>query len=192
MVSTNNTEALKHQAPITYPAVKLTAQIGADAHTWQGKIDRAESRYDSASQQLFLIAQVPEPYGHQPPLRAGLFVRADITGKTLNNVFILPRHTVRRGNEVALAIKDGNQTILTRKKIEVLWRDEKVMITQSLETGDVLITTPIDYATNGQELLIHVKGEAAPAPPKRPPFGKGGPGKGNGKGPRKKKGQPKK
>ncbi len=192
MVSTNNTEALKHQAPITYPAVKLTAQIGADAHTWQGKIDRAESRYDSASQQLFLIAQVPEPYGHQPPLRAGLFVRADITGKTLNNVFILPRHTVRRGNEVALAIKDGNQTILTRKKIEVLWRDEKVMITQSLETGDVLITTPIDYATNGQELLIHVKGEAAPAPPKRPPFGKGGPGKGKGKGPGRKKGQPKK
>ena len=104
----------------------------------------------------------------------------------------LPRHAVRRGNEVALAIKDGNQTVLTRRKIDVLWRDEKIMITQSLEPNDVLITTPIDYATNGQELLIHVKGEAAPTPPKRPPFGKGGPGKGKGKGPGKKKRQPKK
>ena len=204
LVSTNNTEALKHQAPITYPDVKLTAQIGVDTHTWQGKINRAESRYDSASQQLFLIAQVPEPYGHQPALRAGLFVRADITGNTLTDVFILPRHTVRRGNEVVLAIKkpDSKNTkkegashkdsqqkptkkpggpqekgpskpkathILERKTIEILWRDEKRIITpftkddpDSLQPGDVLITTSIEYATKDQPLIVRIEGEPLP------------------------------
>ena len=214
LVSTNNTEALNHQAPITYPAVKLTAQIGVDAHTWQGKIDRAESRYDSASQQLFLIAQVPEPYGHQPALRAGLFVRADITGNTLTDVFILPRHTVRRGNEVVLAIKktgskkpkkqgasqkysqqkstkkpEGPQKkgpskpkathILERKTIEILWRDEKRIITpftkddpDSLQPGDVLITTSIEYATKDQPLIVRIEGEPLPKDkPERKPGG---------------------
>ena len=50
-------------------------------------------------------AQVPEPYRKRPALRAGLFVRANITGNTDDNVFVLERHTVRRGNEVALAVE---------------------------------------------------------------------------------------
>ncbi len=195
LVSTNNTEAFKQQPPMVHPAVKLTAKIGVDSHSWQGKIDRAESRYDSASQQLFLIAQVAEPYARKPALRAGLFVRADITGKTLDNVFILPRHAVRRGNQVALAITDGDKKFLTTKTIEILWSDEKVMVTRSLEPGDVLITTPIEYANKGDELIVHIAGEATP---KSLPFGKsgkGGPMKGNdkfkGKGSGKKKSKPK-
>ena len=175
LVSTNDTQALKGQPKTDSLPVTLTARIGVDTWEWPGKIDRAEGRYDSASQQLFLIAQVPEPYGRQPALRAGLFVRADITGKTLDNVFILPRHTVRRGDEVALALMKGDKTTLIRKQIEILWRDEKVMITRSLKAGDILITTPIEYATDGQQLTIAIDGKAPPAPKGQRP------GKGDGK-----------
>ena len=173
LVSTNNTEALKNQPPITRPAVSIHAVIGATTNTWHGFIDRAESRYDAASQQLFLIGQIPEPYRRQPALRAGLFVRAIITGNTLDNVFILPRHAVRRGNEVALSVTHGKRTVLQRKPIEILWRDEKVIVTRSLQPGDVLITTPVEYATNGQELIVTVEGEAPPKPPRKKDFGKG-------------------
>jgi RND family efflux transporter MFP subunit len=194
LVSTNDTQALINQPKMESPPVTLTAQIGVDAYNWPGKIDRAEGRYDATSQQLFLIAQVPEPYGRKPALRAGLFVRADITGKTLNNIFILPRHTVRRGDEVALAIKKGDKTTLIRQKIEILWRDEKVMITRSLKAGDILITTPIEYATDGQQLTIAVDGKAPPAPKGQRPGkggGKNGPMKGKkGKGSGSKKGKP--
>ena len=206
LVNINNTQAHKNQQQLDRPAVKLTAEIGAKAYhegkwlhkreitPWEGWIDRAESRYDSTSQQLFLIAHVEEPYGSLPALRAGLFVRADITGKTLDNVFILPRRAVRRGNEVALSIKwhpprafPGKQEqntkkpsqkgpppkvkgkkknkipdILVRREIVVLWRDKKWIITESLKKDDILITTPIDYATNGQELDVDVQGEPPP------------------------------
>ena len=173
LVSTNNTEALNDQPPITRPAVSIHAAIGATTHTWHGFIDRAESRYDAASQQLFLIGQIPEPYRRQPALRAGLFVRATITGNTLDNVFILPRHAVRRGNEVALSITENDRTVLQRKEIKILWRDEEVIVTRSLKPGDVLIITPVDYATNGQELRVHIAGEAPPKPTRKKDFGKG-------------------
>jgi multidrug resistance efflux pump len=210
LVDTNKTQAHEYLKTLTgpndegKPSVTLTKVIGADTNSWQGVIDRAESRYDSASQQLFLIAQVPKPYSYKDidskhpkskhPLRAGLFVRANITGKTLDNVFILPRRAVRRGNEVALSIKwhpprafptrqeqnpkkpsqkgppakvKGKKKnkipdILVRREIDVLWRDKKWIITQSLKKGDVLITTPIDYATNGQELDVNAQGEPPP------------------------------
>ena len=162
LVSTNHTRALENQPVVLRPHVDLRATIGAGTHEWVGTIDRAESRYDAASQQLFLIAQIPEPYRRQPALRAGLFVRAIITGNTLDNVFILPRHAVRRGNEVALSITENDRTVLQRKDIIILWRDEKVIVTRSLKAGDVVITSPVPYATNGQELRVHVAGEAPP------------------------------
>ena len=190
LVSTNNTHALAFQPKIEPPLVTLSAQIGANIYNWQGKIDRAESRYDATSQQLFLIAQVPEPYGRQPALRAGLFVRAKITGKTLENVFKLPRQAVRRGDEVALAVQDKkepNKTIIERKKIEIIWRDEKYVVTRlndPLKAGDILITTPVEYATDGQQLRVATDGKPPPEPRKRSQ-GKGGaykPDKGNRKG----------
>ena len=190
LVSTNNTQALTYQAKIEPPTVNLSAQIGANIYNWPGKIDRAESRYDATSQQLFLIAQVPEPYGRQQPLRAGLFVRAKITGKTLENVFVLPRRAVRRGDEVALAVqdkKDADKTIIERQQIEIIWRDKTNVITRlnkPLKAGDILITTPVEYATDGQQLRIAIDGKPPPEPKKRPQ-GKGGankPGKGNRKG----------
>ena len=183
LVSTNDTEALQNQATATRPAVTLTAEIGEQRFQWKGTIDRAEGRYDAASQQLFLIAQVAEPYRTQPALRAGLFVRADITGNTLSNVFVLPRHVVRRGNEVALLVQEGNRKILKRQPISVLWRDQKVIVTADLQAGDKVITTPVDYATNGQQL--REPGDPLPGPP---PTGKGkgkGKNKGNGKAPKK-------
>ena len=88
-------------------------------------------------------------------------------------MFILPRHAVRRGNEVALSVTRGKRTVLQRQQIEILWRDEKVIVTRSLKPGDVLIITPVEYATNGQELIVTVAGETPPKPPRKKDFGKG-------------------
>jgi len=142
----------------------LSVELTAEMHRWQGHISRDSGRHDATSQQLALIAHIPEPYGDRPYLRAGLFVQATITGDTLENVFVLPRHAVRHGNEVALAIQKDGQSTLKRRIIEILWSNEAVIVTRSLKSGDVIITTPIDYATNGQSLQVRVVGEAVPPP----------------------------
>ena len=73
---------------------------------------------------------------------------------------------MRNGNEVALAIQKDGQSILKRLKIKILWRNEKDVVTDTvkLKSGDVIITTPIDYATNGQSLQVRIVGEAVPPP----------------------------
>ena len=80
---------------------------------------------------------------------------------------VLPRHAVRHGNEVALAIQKNDQSILKRLEIKILWRNEKVVVTRSLQPGDVLITEPIDYATNNQPLKVRIEGETGKGKPKR-------------------------
>jgi len=82
----------------------------------------------------------------------------------LEKVFVIPRHAVRHGNEVALSIQKNGQSILKRQDIEILWRDETEVVTRSLQAGDVIITTPIDYATNEQLLQVRIEGEAPPTP----------------------------
>ncbi|MDC0144070.1 hypothetical protein OAK45_06030 [Verrucomicrobia bacterium] len=162
--NTNETQATQIEVPIDPPAVEIRMQIGRDMHRWQGHISRDSGRHDATSQQLALIAHIPEPYDDTPYLRSGLFVQATITGDTLENVFVLPRHAVRNGNEVALAIQKDGQSILKRFEIKILWRNETVIVTRSLKPNDIIITTPIDYATNGQSLQVRVDGEAAPPP----------------------------
>ncbi len=144
------------------PQVELSAVIGGRTNTWSGAIVRTQERYDPASQQLFLVAQVRQPYASRPPLRAGQFVRARIHGRVLENVYKLPRSAVRRGNEVALAVKTDKGYILQRREIEVLWRERGVIVTSSLEEGDVLITSPIEYATNEEPIVPLIDGEPPP------------------------------
>ena len=58
-----------------------------------------------------------------------------------------------------------------------------MIVTADLKTGDKVITTPVDYATNGQQL--RESGDPLPGPP---PNGKGkgkGKNKDNGKAPKK-------
>ena len=84
---------------------------------------------------------------------------------------------------MALLVQEGDEKILKRQPITVLWRDQKVIITADLQAGDKVITTPVDYATNGQRL--HESGAPLPGPP---PHGKGkGKTKGKGKAPKKTK-----
>ena len=180
--NTNETQATQIEVPIDPPAVEIRMQIGRNMHRWQGHISRDSGRHDATSQQLALIAHIDKPYGDTPYLRAGLFVQATITGDTLENVFVLPRHAVRHGNEVALAIQKDGQSILKRFEIKILWRNEKDVVTRSLKPGDVIITTPIDYATNGQSLQVRVDGEAAPPPFNGKPKSKKGEQGKNGKG----------
>ena len=113
-------------------------------------------------------------------------MQATITGDTFENVFKLPRHAGRHGNEVALATRKWwsfHRLFLERHDIKILWRDEEWVITRSLQPGDVLITTPIDYATNDQALQVRIEGEASPGPlngkpkGKKDKRGKGGKGK---------------
>ena len=143
------------------PPVTFVAELGRQAWTWQGRIVRAEGAIDTRSRQLFVIAQVDDPYERRadgrPPLRVGQFVRARIEGRTLEGAFVLPRGALREGNEVLLVDADSR---LSRRAVTVAWTDEdRAVVTAGLSAGDVVNVTPLAVASDGTLVAATIDGE---------------------------------
>jgi len=160
------------------PSVTLHGKVGRQEAAWQGRIVRTEGAYDASSRQLFVIAQVDDPYGRtttgQPPLKVGQFVTAEIDGSLLKDAFIIPRSALRSGSEV-LVIDKANK--LFRRTIDVLWSDSDNVVTRdNLKEGELLCLTQVPFAVDGALCIPDIEGEG-----KRVLEGQGG-GKGEGKG----------
>jgi len=89
---------------------------------------RTDSTYDTATRALFAIAEVADPYGAGAskdgvPLAPGLFVDADISGKSFDNVITIPRAVLTGGVEVGelvvLSPMERSRTEMTLKVLDV-------------------------------------------------------------------------
>ena len=136
------------------PDVLLRAEIGGTVETWKGQVVRVEGAIDERSRQLFVVAQVDDPYAHnagdRPPLKIGLYADAVVEGKILDDVFVLPRAAVRAGGEV-IVIDAENKIV--RQPVKTVWSDrENVVIPGEdggLKAGDIICLTPLAFPANG-------------------------------------------
>ncbi|MFT5033900.1 MAG: RND family efflux transporter MFP subunit, partial [Bacteroidia bacterium] len=96
--------------------VSLSSRQGDSTYEWQAELVRTEGVLDERSRVLFAVAEVVDPYGvntrRDAPLRVGTFVQANISGKTMSNIVVLPRHVLRTGNQVWVV--DGNNRLVNR------------------------------------------------------------------------------
>ncbi|HBS26058.1 MAG TPA: efflux transporter periplasmic adaptor subunit [Gammaproteobacteria bacterium] len=135
------------------PGAKVIISKGE--HRWVGEIVRSAGAIDSQSRQQFVIVKVDNPYSRstpgRPPLKIGLFVDAQIAGKSLTNVIVIPRAALREEDSVLLVVDNK----LTRRDIKIVWRTEnKVVVSGGLQVEDQLITSPISYAAEGSKVTI--------------------------------------
>ncbi len=138
------------------PPVELIATLGGKETVWQGRIVRTEGTIDTRSRQLFVIAQVVNPYARyargRSPLKIGQFVRARIQGRELKNVYVLPR-SILVGTDSVLIVDKENR--IHYQQVEVVWQDHRDLVIQSgLTPGDRIIATPMPFATEGAEIRI--------------------------------------
>lgn len=151
------------------PRVSLRATIGRQSWRWEGRIVRAEGAIDTRSRQLFVVAQVDDPYergaDERPPLRIGQFVEAAIDGRMLPGAFVLPRAALRDGGAV-LVVDDESR--LQRREVEVAWTDgEEVVVVAGLAEGEVVNVTPLAVAASGTRVSATIDG-VPPVPRGRP------------------------
>ncbi|OMH25978.1 hypothetical protein BGP75_25365 [Motiliproteus sp. MSK22-1] len=142
------------------PEVSLQAQIGRQQYSWSGKVVRVEGAIDQGSRQLFVVAQIEDPYslGPQgnPPLKIGQFVQAKIKGKLLQGVYVFPRTALNQDNTV-LIIEKGR---LQSRILDPLWTDEESVVASSgLENGDLLNLTPMGAGVSGLAVRAVIDGE---------------------------------
>lgn len=153
--------------------VTLTASFGNEETVWEGKVVRAEGALDSRSRQINVVAQVDDPYGprHSQPLKVGLFVEAEIEGKTLEDVYVLPRTALREARFV-LTITEDNR--LLRVPVEPIWATSREVIfrTPEIEPGTRVSLTQMALALDGMPVQPIMEGEEAPAAGARAPKSK--------------------
>lgn len=150
--------------------VTLVDALNDDSgQTWAGKIVRTEGALDERSRKLFIIARVDDPFGLNPknkasatnsnsPLRIGQPVRAILQGETIPNVFVIPRNTLRRPNEVLVV--DPKELTLKRQKIIPVWSDpENLIVQEDLIEGWHLVTNRLAAAPEGAKVQIIEKEE---------------------------------
>ena len=145
-------------------AVTLHAEVGGRAAEWQGKLHRMEGAVDPDSRVWYAVARVDDPYGlqhpeQQTPLAVGLFVEAEIEGRTVDNVFQLPRSALRNEDNVLIVDADNR---LRSRKVDVLRTDFKsALISSGLQAGDRVCVSPVEAFVDG--LLVEVVPEKIPA-----------------------------
>lgn len=131
----------------TAPKVNLNALVAGKVRQWDGRIMRTDSTYDTATRALFAIAEVADPYGEGAsddgvPLAPGMFVDADISGKSFENVITIPRDGLRPQDEVYIVDNLGKAEI---RKVEVLdATPDRAVLTGGVERGELVVLSPME------------------------------------------------
>ena len=139
-------------------ADRLDAIIRSDLigdEEWRAELVRTEGAIDESARQLHVIAQIDDPFGRESegrsPIKIGQYVTAEIEGKALSNVLVIPNNTIYQGTYV-YTVEDG---ILRRKDIDIAWQnDDEAVVASGLQPGDELVTTPLGQVTSGIRVSI--------------------------------------
>ncbi|TCO78462.1 efflux RND transporter periplasmic adaptor subunit [Chromatocurvus halotolerans] len=130
-------------------AVTLSSGSGTRQLRWTGRVARIESRIDSETRVIPVVVEVPEPLNterHATPLPFGLFVRAEIAGKSLADAVRIPQSALHGDSDV-FVFEDGR---LQRRTVDVeRLRDGLALITSGLDDGDRVVTTRLDLMFEG-------------------------------------------
>jgi RND family efflux transporter MFP subunit len=151
--------------PPSGPEVRLHTEFAGRPQTWTGRVVRTEGEIDPKSRMVNVVARIEDPYGlhddsDRPPLAVGLFVEAEILGRTAEDVVVLPRAALRSGapmdpdapDAVHVIDDDGRLQIRT---VEVLRTEpEWVVIGAGLETGERVSISPLPGVVDGMSVRV--------------------------------------
>ena len=149
------------------PLVVLQARFAGGLHEWEARIVRVGGEIDPATRMVNLIARVEDPYramGDRPPLSVGLFVDAEVVGRSVDSVFEVPRGALVGADRVWLVEDDR----LTQRQVGILRSDPDVaVVLDGLTSGDLISLTILETAVDG----MLVTPEAVVAPERQPELG---------------------
>lgn len=130
------------------PPFPVQAMIAGKAEVWQAELDRLEGEIDRATLSGYAIARIqPNEQGKFPAV--GLFVRAHLSGKTLDNVVEIPRAALRGAHDVWV-LEEGK---LAKRRAEVIRASrDTLIVTGDFQPGDQLVTTRLAAPVPGMEM----------------------------------------
>jgi multidrug efflux pump subunit AcrA (membrane-fusion protein) len=135
------------------PAVRLRAIIAGQEREWRGRLVRTEANIDPNSRFVYAVAQVHKPYEGEAPLVNGLFVEADIAGKTFDKILRLPRQALHEGDHL-LVLDSENK--LQFRDVELLQAvEEDVWVRGDIAPGERVIVSSLGYSREGMVITAN-------------------------------------
>ena len=131
------------------PQVELSALYAGTRRTWTGEIVRTEAEIDMQSRMLHVVARVDNRSQDQA-LNVGLFVNAEIEGRTANDVVQLPRTLLRNGSQVLIV--DNDDRLRYRDVDIVRLIEDQVIIGGGLEAGERICVSPLQTVVDGMRV----------------------------------------
>lgn len=167
------TEAFRVQVSIPYAWLKwitvprtedetgslavIKREVGSsDALIRYGYVIRILGDLDPNGRMVRLLVRVDDPLGlrneelRDSPLLLDTYVRVELLGPFVDNVYVIPRKAVREGDKVWII---NNENQLEVKPINVLFgRETDVVVDRGVLPGDRIVTSPIPTAIPGMLL----------------------------------------
>ena len=135
--------------------VELSSDLVGEQR-WQGHLVRTEGAIDDGSQQLYVIAQINDPYNLDSnvglPIKIGQYVTARIKGKVQSGALVIPNNAIYQGSYV-YTLTDDN--LLMRKDVTLAWQnDTQAIVKSGLQSGMRLVTTSLGQVSSGTKVAV--------------------------------------
>ncbi len=136
----------------------LVKIVYAGEYKRKGKVIKLLSDLEPEGRLARLLVEVQDPLNlkspdlQQPPLLIGEYVRVEIEGRELPDVFRIPRTALRDGANIWVITEDLRLDI---RPVETIWRNNQtVFINKGLVDGERLIVSDLSAPVAGIELRI--------------------------------------
>lgn len=140
------------------PQVALSATQRGRYAAWGARIVRTEGVVDETNRVTYAVARVTDPYkleslpGDETPLPMGTFVKARITGLSVDDIIRVPRSALRGTDQLMFVDVEGRLRIRT---VDVLRADaDYAYIRGGAEVGERISLTVIENAINGMKVRV--------------------------------------
>lgn len=136
--------------------IDLYTDVAGKLKHWRATLHRTEGVFDERSRVLYTVARIDDPYALKNPtgeiLRMGTFVNANIRGRALPDLIVLPRYVLRAGNLLWVIDKDN---ILRNRQVSVLRTgSDQIYVTAGLDDGETVCLTLLDSSFTGATVAL--------------------------------------
>jgi len=152
-------EAMSFQNSDAANTVALSGSANGNPASWSALIVRSEGVVNELNRSQYVVARISNPYklnqtltASTPPLLVGTFVTAKLKGKTLDNVFKVPRSALLQGSKVAVV---NDMKRLQINSVNVVFSDEDYYyVSTGLKKDAEVIVSAIGTPIEGQKLEV--------------------------------------
>lgn len=152
-------EAMSFQNSDVVNTVVLSGSANGNPASWSAVIVRSEGVVNELNRSQYVVARISNPYklnqtltASTPPLLVGTFVTAKLKGKTLDNVFKVPRSALLQGSKVAVV---NDMKRLQINSVNVVFSDEDYYyVSTGLKKDAEVIVSAIGTPIEGQKLEV--------------------------------------